>query len=70
MKKIEKNLRFSRREYAHERLGKETTPENPTELLKAWLGEAVKSDITDSNAMFLSTVGLLRNHKNKLLVIL
>lgn len=55
MKKIIESLR---REYSREGLRAVSLPDHPIILLEQWIEEAIKKDITDPNAMILSTVSI------------
>ncbi|NOX84387.1 MAG: pyridoxamine 5'-phosphate oxidase [Chlorobi bacterium] len=50
------NLGDLRRDFGKNSMDINSLPDNPLELLKIWMDEAVKSGVNDANAMVLSTV--------------
>ena len=55
MEDIRKEMRDLRRDFDYGTLDVKDVPENPFELLKSWLDDAVKMKIKDANAFVLST---------------
>ncbi len=53
--KSKEDLEKLRREYSLRELSKSSVKADPFEQLSIWLGEAIKSEIIDANAMTLST---------------
>lgn len=54
---MEKDLSALRENYAKRELEENNCPEQPFELFKLWLNEAIEEISVDANAMILSTVG-------------
>lgn len=55
MEDIRKEMRDLRRDFNYGTLDVKDVPENPFDLLKTWLDDAVKLEIKDANAFVLST---------------
>jgi len=55
MEEIRKDMRDLRRDFDYGTLDVKDAPENPFDLLKKWLDDAVKLEIKDANAFVLST---------------
>lgn len=55
MESIRKEMRDLRRDFNYGTLDVSEVPENPIELLKTWLEDAIKLKIKDANAMVLAT---------------
>lgn len=55
MDSIRKEMRDLRRDFNYGTLDVSEVPENPIELLKTWLEDAIKLEIKDANAMVLAT---------------
>ena len=49
------HLEHIRREYSSRKLSKSDVPENPTELLRKWLEEAVTLKVNEPTAMLVAT---------------
>jgi pyridoxamine 5'-phosphate oxidase len=52
------NYKSIRREYRTNKLSFEELPNNPLELFREWLNEAIQSGFEDATAMALSTIGI------------
>lgn len=55
-KNIREQMRDLRRDFEFGTLDVKDVPENPIELLKSWLKDAVNANVKDANAFMLSTV--------------
>lgn len=55
MKNIREDMRDLRRDFNYGTLDVKDVPQNPFELLKVWLDDAIKLKIKDANAFVLST---------------
>lgn len=55
--KSKEELEKLRREYSLKELSRSSVKADPFEQFSVWLGEAIKSEIIDANAMTLSTAG-------------
>lgn len=55
MKDTRDKVKHLRRDFERENLNEEETPDNPLELFREWMDEALEADIKDPNAFVLST---------------
>ena len=59
------DLNDLRVEYSQRGLSESDLTEEPVELLKSWLGEAIEADLTEPNAMVLATVNAQGQPKSR-----
>lgn len=55
MKEIRDKVKNIRRDFADEELSEQLCPENPLDLFRQWIKQALESDIKDANAFTIST---------------